>query len=107
MTGYSEISPERPTAEVWSIPRRVWFVLMSWGVAILAIMGLFAFWAWRIDKDQDREQDDKRDQAMCEMMDTLLAAPDAVDQNEAAERSRISRAAIRHYQDVIGCQRFD
>lgn len=95
--------PERPTAEVWSIPRRVWFVLMSWGLAILLIMGLFALWVWRIDQAQDEE----RDRAMCVMVGAFLSAPDPVDNNEAADRSRITRAALRQYQVAVGCERFD
>lgn len=92
----------RPTAETWSIPKRVWFVLLSWGVAIFLIIGLFAFWIWRIDKAQDTE----RDRAMCVMTDAFLSAPDAVGQNEAGERSRITRAALRQYQVAINCTRF-
>lgn len=99
-------APKRPTAEVWSIPRRVWFVLMSWGLAILLIIGLFALWAWRVDKQQDHEQDDKRDEAMCVMTEAFLKAPDATGQNEAAERARITREALRQYRAAIGCDRF-
>lgn len=95
--------PERPIAEVWSIPKRVWFVLMSWGAAILTIIGLFAFWIWRIDKAQDTE----RDRAMCVMTDAFLSAPDAVGENEAGQRSRITRAALRQYQVATECHRFD
>jgi hypothetical protein len=95
MTGFSEISPERPTAEVWEIPRRVWFVLMSWGLAVLVMAGLFSFWVWQTQRDQDR--------AMCKMIDEVfLTGPEPVP-GPAGDRSRAVRLGMLEYRSTLPC----
>jgi hypothetical protein len=85
---------ERPTAEVWSIPRRVWFVLMSWGLAVMVLAGLFSFWTYANQKRQDKD--------MCTMVAALMAAPDPPD-GPSGERSRITRAALQAYANSRDC----
>ncbi len=94
MTGYSEISPDRPTAEVWSIPRRVWFVLMSWGLAVLVLAGLFSLQLWSSKREQDR--------AMCAMLDIFTAGPEPV-AGPAGERGRAVLAAMQVYRETLNC----
>lgn len=88
--------PRRPTAEVWSIPRRVWFVLMSWGMAILVLAGLLSFWIWKAQREQD--------QAMCTMLDLFTTGPEPV-AGPAGDRSREVLAAMRTYRATLNCGR--
>lgn len=90
--------PERPTAEVWSIPRRIWFVLMSWGIAVVVLATLFSY---AIDRSRRAQ-----DEAMCEMTEIFLGDPEPVS-GPAGERSRAVRAAMSRYHDSLRCGRFD
>jgi hypothetical protein len=38
----------------WEIPRKVWFVLLSWGLAVLVLAGLFSFWIQHNQQEQAR-----------------------------------------------------
>lgn len=41
--------------ERWEIPRRVWAILFSWGLAVLVLAGLFSFWVQRNQQEQARK----------------------------------------------------
>jgi hypothetical protein len=84
--------PEEP--EEWRIPRRVWFILFSWGLAVLGIAGLLSLWIWHSDRQQDR--------AMCVMMDLFTSGPPPV-AGPAGERGRAVLAAMRAYQATLDC----
>jgi hypothetical protein len=74
--------------------RTMWAVLVSWGVAVLLLAGLFA---WRLQRQQ-REQD----RAMCVTLDLIVKGPEPV-AGPAGERSRAVRAAILAYRATLGC----
>jgi hypothetical protein len=95
----------RPTAEVWEIPRRVWFILMSWGLAILVLAGIFSFWIYTAQRHADQERDAlklQQDRAMCAMIDVFLDGPQPVD-GPAGDRSRSVRSGMANYQAVLHC----
>lgn len=51
-----ELEPvERPTAVQWEIPRKVWAILLSWGLAVLVLAGLFSFWIQHNQQEQARK----------------------------------------------------
>lgn len=84
---------ERPIAEVWEIPRRVWFILLSWGMAGLLMSGLGFFWIWHNDRQQDK--------AMCEIIRLSIPAP-AVAAKLTPEQREVVRAMIA-YQATLSC----
>lgn len=85
---------QRPTAEVWEIPRRVWFILASWGAAVLVLAGLFSAWTAANQRQQDHD--------MCTMISVFLAGPEPV-AGPAGERSRAVRTAMLAYSRSRHC----
>jgi hypothetical protein len=80
----------------WEIPRRVWFVLFSWGLAVLVLAGLLSFWIWHVQREKDR--------AMCTILDLSMAG--VTDEgNLTAEQRRVLKA-MRDYQATLSCGAF-
>lgn len=95
----------KPTAEVWEIPRRVWFVLLSWGLAVLLIAGLLSFWIWDTGREADRkaaEAKTRQDKAMCVMLDLFTSGPAPV-AGPAGDRGRVILAAMNAYRATLDC----
>jgi hypothetical protein len=95
----------RPTAEVWEIPRRVWYILLSWGLAVLVLTGLFSAWIWETGRAADRaaaEAKLQQDRAMCAMISVFLSGPEPVS-GPSGDRSRSVRAGMTNYQAVLHC----
>lgn len=93
---------ERPTAEVWEIPRRVWFILASWGVAVLLLAGLGAYWIWSNERAADAEADRIRieqDKAMCEMLGLFIST----DTPPTNDRGRAIQKAMETYRETLRC----
>jgi hypothetical protein len=89
----------------WDIPRRVWFILLSWGLAVLMIAGLLSLWIWtnqeRAATERDRAQA-QQDQAMCVMLDLFTSGPEPVP-GPAGERGRAVVTAMRAYRSTLEC----
>lgn len=85
-----------PNAEL--IPRKIWLVLVSWGLAVLLLAGMFSAWVYRNQRDQDR--------AMCALISVFLTGPEPVP-GPNGDRSRSVRAGMTAYQQVLSCSRFD
>jgi hypothetical protein len=99
--------PDQPTAEVWEIPRRVYFILLSWGLAVLLLAGLLSFWIYSNQRHSEHlaaQAKIRQDRAMCAMIDVFLQGPDAP-AGPAGDRSRSVRAGMLNYQAVLGCDR--
>jgi hypothetical protein len=99
----------QPTAEVWEIPRRVWFILLSWGLAVLLLAGLLSFWIYSNQRRADEARDRlklQQDRAMCAMIDVFLQGPDPV-AGPAGDRSRSVRAGMLNYQAILRCDQLD
>ena len=83
------------------LPRKVYVILLSWGVAVLLLAGLFSYWTW----NNQREAAAQRDGALCALISIFLTGPEPV-QGPAGDRSRSVRDGMRSYQAIIGCQDF-
>ena len=81
------------------IPWPVWRILLSWGLAVIVLSGLFAAWNRKNDEEQDRN--------MCEMTAILVSGPEPQAESESGDRSRRNRDAIRAYRESLRCSRFD
>jgi hypothetical protein len=95
----------RPTAEVWEIPRRVWGVLASWGLAVLVLAGLLSFWIWTNQREAEQAQaraELEKDRAMCVMLDLFISGPPPP-AGPAGDRGRAVVAAMTAYQVTLRC----
>jgi hypothetical protein len=87
------------------ISRPVWQILLSWGLAVLLISGLLSFWIWTNQENaaaQQRQLQLEQDRAMCAMIEVFLQGPEPP-AGPAGERSRVVRAAMMNYQNVLDC----
>lgn len=85
----------------WVIPRQVWLVLISWGMAVVILAGLFSLWQYRQQEQADRQTAKER-AAMCDLIDTLLTdAP--IPAGPAGERARQGRAKMLKYRETLAC----
>lgn len=78
----------------WRIPGPVWFVLLSWGLAVLMIAGLLSIWVYQTQRKQERD--------MCAMVAVFLQDPEPVP-GPAGDRSRAVRTAMRDYYAARDC----
>lgn len=95
----------KPTAEVWEIPRRVWFILLSWGLAGLLVTGLLSWRIWETGREADHkaaEAKTRQDQAMCAMLDLFTSGPPPV-AGPAGDRGRVILAAMNAYRATLDC----
>jgi hypothetical protein len=76
------------------IPRPVWLILLSWGLAVLVISGLLSAWVYSNQRQQDRD--------MCAMTSVFLGGPDPVP-GPAGDRSRAVRKALLDYRENRDC----
>lgn len=83
------------------IPRKVWLVLVSWGLAVLLLAGMLSAWIY---SNQRRTAAD-REGALCALISIFLTGPEPV-QGPAGDRSRSVRDGMKKYQAVLDCQDF-
>lgn len=85
--------------------RPVWMILLSWGLAVLAIAGLLSYWIWsnqqKAVQEQQRAQH-RQDMAMCVMLDLFTSGPAPVD-GPAGDRGRAVLAAMTAYRATLDC----
>lgn len=96
---------DQPTAEVWEIPRRVWFILLSWGLAVLVLAAMLSAWIWTGQREAEKERDAlklQQDRAMCAMIDVFLSGPEPV-AGPSGDRSRSVRSGMSAYQATLRC----
>jgi di/tricarboxylate transporter len=90
----------------WEIPRAVWFILLSWGLALMIMTGLLSFWISSNEREQDRQNDrvqHEQDRAMCVMLDLFTSGPPPV-AGEAGERGRAVLVAMNAYRATLNCE---
>ena len=93
----------------WEIPRKIWTILASWGMAVLMIAGLLSFWIWKNEQDQEREEaalQYEQDRAMCSIIRVFLGGPEPVPGPEG-DRSRSVRKAMDEYRAALHCQELE
>lgn len=80
----------------WEIPRRVWFILLSWGLAVLMLAGLFSFWTQRNQHEQERKAAAAEARAseqarviVCRLFTAILEAYDESPPATAAGRAQV------------------
>lgn len=69
-------------------------ILLSWGLAVLMLAGLFSAWIWKNDRQQDRD--------MCALTSVFIGGSEPVD-GPAGNRSREVRKAIETYRQGRSC----
>lgn len=89
----------------WEIPRKVWWVLASWGAAVLVLAGLCFWLIQRNEAEADRRAAEikrQQDSAMCSMIDLITAGPAPVP-GPAGDRGRAVLSAMHAYQSALRC----
>lgn len=87
------------------IPRPVFLVLMSWGLAVLIISGLLSAWIYTNQREAEAQRDKlqaEQDQAMCAMIEVFTSGPEAPAGPEG-DRSRKVQAAMNTYRAALHC----
>ena len=108
---YLEPDPDAPEpGEVdprdWEIPRRIWAILLSWGLAVLMIAGLLSFWIWHNEQQQEVREGRlqlEQDRAMCAIVEAVVGGPDPV-AGPAGDRARHFRELMTKYRAALHCQ---
>lgn len=94
------------SSQDWEIPRKIWMILASWGLAVLVIAGLLSFWIWTSNREAAEDRDRlqlEQDRAMCAVIGVFLSGPEPVP-GPQGDRSRSVREAMTGYRDVLRCQ---
>jgi hypothetical protein len=92
----------RPT---WEIPRNVWIVLMTWGLALILITGGLSLW---ITKNAEKAERDRleakrtQDRDMCLTLDLFWAGPPPPP-GPTGDWRRTVLAQIERQQDNLKC----
>ena len=89
----------------WAIPKPIWWVLVSWGLAVLMIAGLLSWWIRSNELDQSHQNELARlesDRAMCVMLELFVSGPEPV-AGAAGDRGRAVLAAMRAYEATLHC----
>lgn len=97
--------PREPRGARERIPRPIWTILLSWGLAVLLISGLLSAWIWKNEREQDAENakvQREQDQAMCAMLELFTAGPPPP-AGAAGERGRAVLAAMIAYRATLQC----
>jgi hypothetical protein len=91
----------RPEPVTWRIPRNVWAILLSWGLAVVVLSGLFTY-KMHLDQQAAAERDRKQDLAMCQMIDRIIGdvEPPA---GPTGQRARDVRADMIAYRATLAC----
>lgn len=80
--------PEDTPPEVrWKIPPNVWVVLVTWGLAVLMLTGMFSLRIY-LDQRSDHRRDAEQDKALCEVITFSLQTPPTIPPGPEGERVR-------------------
>lgn len=93
----------------WEIPRKVWFILLSWGLAGLIFAGLLSFWIWKNEQDQERSEAKlqlEQDSAMCAIVRVFVDAPEPPP-GPGGDRARHFRNLMIKYRNALHCQELE
>lgn len=96
-------------SEEWDIPRKVWYILASWGLAVLVIAGLLSFWIWKNEQDQEMSEAQlqlEQDRAMCAIVRALVSGPEPP-AGAPGEEARKFRQLMTDYRNALHCQELE
>jgi hypothetical protein len=90
-----------PRPVVWRIPRNVWYVLISWGLAVLLISGLLS-WRQELNRREAERDNAEQREAMCQLIDRIIGdTPPPEGPN--GQRGRDIRADMLAYRATLHC----
>lgn len=87
------------------LPRTVYAILLSWGVAVLLLAGLFAFWISTNDREareRDRAIQREQNRAMCQIVQVIITGPTPV-AGPDGDRARAVLAGARSFHNSARC----
>lgn len=104
-------------SDQWAVPRRVWMILLSWGLTVIVLAGLFSFWTWsnQLEDVQERERIQREDvqereririeqvRAMCELTGFLISSGATPPPGPEGDRAREGAAKMRAYRATLLC----
>jgi hypothetical protein len=91
----------RPQPVTWRIPRNVWAILLSWGLAVLLMSGLLS-WRTELNRREAERDDAQQRAAMCQLIATIIGdtEPPA---GPAGDRARQVRRDLLAYRSTLHC----
>lgn len=93
-------------SDQWEIPRRVWYILLSWGLAVLVLAGLFSAWTWSNQRADAREREQiqvEQDRAMCELTAFFTSSDTVPPAGPEGDRAREGLRRMRAYRATLHC----
>ena len=93
----------------WAIPRPVWYVLLSWGAAVLMVAGLLSYWIWHNEQEQERDEavlQLQQDRAVCGIIRAISDGPPPLP-GPAGDRARAITQALADWRDALHCQELE
>jgi hypothetical protein len=90
-----------PRPIVWQIPRNVWYVLISWGLAVLLISGLLS-WRQELNRREAERDNAQQRAAMCQLITTIIGGTEPP-AGPAGDRGRQVRRDLLAYRSTLHC----
>lgn len=94
-----ELTPVQPARVNWQIPRNVWYLLLTWGLSVVVLAFLFAWWQGR-EAAVERRHNHEQDKALCEVIVFSLQAPPTIPPGPEGERIREGLAKAERLREV-------
>lgn len=95
-------------SDQWAIPRRVWAILLSWGLGVIVLAGLFSYWTWTNQREDAREREQiqiEQDRAMCELTAFFTSSGTSPPPGPEGDRAREGIAKMTAYRATLRCDR--
>lgn len=90
----------------WDIPRRIWFILLSWGLGVIILAGLFSFWVWSNQREDANQRDMiqiEQDRAMCELTGFFTNSGATPPPGPPGDRAREGLRRMNEYRATLRC----
>ncbi len=96
-------------ASKWRIPRPIWMVLASWGLAVLSVAGLLSYWIWHNEQEQEKDEavlQLQQDRAVCGIIRAITDGPAPLPGPEG-NRARSILEAMRAWDAALHCSELE